>query len=56
MKDIAKQAGITRQTVSEILNNKFSRVSDATRERVLKIAKDLKFSMSYSFSPSMVFC
>ena len=43
MKDIAKRAGITRQTVSEILNNKFSRVSDATRQRVLQIAKELNY-------------
>jgi LacI family transcriptional regulator len=43
MKDIAKRVGITRQTVSEILNNKFSRVSDATRQRVLQIAKELNY-------------
>jgi LacI family transcriptional regulator len=44
MIDIAKKAGISRKYVSGIINNNNSIwVSEATRERVLNIAKELKF-------------
>ena len=44
MKDIAIKAGITQQTVSQVLNNyKLSMVSKATQERVLNIARELNY-------------
>lgn len=44
IKDIAKQAKVSTATVSLILNNKQgSFVGQATRERVLKIAKELNY-------------
>ena len=47
MKDIAQKAGITRQTVSEILNNKTLRVSKSTREKVLQIAREMNYRPNY---------
>ena len=39
LRDIAKEAGVTAATVSYVLNGS-GKVSEATRERVLKIAKE----------------
>ncbi|OQA81104.1 MAG: HTH-type transcriptional regulator DegA [Lentisphaerae bacterium ADurb.Bin242] len=45
MSDIAKEAGVSRLTVSVVLNRKKSavRISDATRERVLSIARQMNY-------------
>lgn len=43
IKDIAKAAGVSTTTVSLVLNNKPSRISKETREKILKIAKDEKY-------------
>jgi DNA-binding LacI/PurR family transcriptional regulator len=40
--EVAKRAGVSPSTVSRVLNNT-GRVSDSTRARVLKIAKELKY-------------
>ncbi|WP_084474743.1 LacI family DNA-binding transcriptional regulator [Deinococcus pimensis] len=42
IQDIAREAGVSKMTVSQVLNNR-GRISDATRERVLGIAKDLGY-------------
>jgi len=42
IKDIAKQAGVSISTVSNVLNNK-SNVGEETRERVLRICKELNY-------------
>ena len=42
LKDIAESAGVTSATVSMVINNK-PNISEATRKRVLKIAKDLNY-------------
>jgi LacI family transcriptional regulator len=42
LKDIAERAGVTSATVSMVINNK-PNISDATRKKVLKIAKDLNY-------------
>ena len=48
MKDIAKKAGVSRQAVSHIMNNKSGAyVSDHTREKVLKIARELNYHTNY---------
>lgn len=52
MKMIAEKAGVSRPTVSEILSNNPKksgtvRISDATRERVLKIVKELNYRPNY---------
>jgi DNA-binding LacI/PurR family transcriptional regulator len=47
MKKIAEKAGISQPAVSNILNNKKSFVSQATRERVLKIAQELNYRPNY---------
>ncbi|MDO9086907.1 MAG: LacI family DNA-binding transcriptional regulator [Anaerolineaceae bacterium] len=43
--DVAKKAGVSRQTVSRVLNNRFD-VSDETRERVQSIISDLGYHPS----------
>ena len=42
LKDIAECAGVTSATVSMVINNK-PNISDATRKKVLKIAKELNY-------------
>ncbi|MCY6959162.1 LacI family DNA-binding transcriptional regulator [Clostridium brassicae] len=43
MKDIANIAGVSKATVSMVLNNKAISISDNTKERILKIAKELNY-------------
>ena len=44
MQDIAMLAGVSRQAVSAVLNRSaHSRVSEATRERILKLARELNY-------------
>jgi LacI family transcriptional regulator len=40
VKDIALKAGVSTATVSLVLNNKPSRISDKTRERIISIARE----------------
>jgi LacI family transcriptional regulator len=42
LKDIAECAGVTSATVSMVINNK-PNISDATRKKVMKIAKELNY-------------
>lgn len=42
--DVAAKAGVSITTVSLVLNNKPSRVSQATKERVWAVAEELKFT------------
>jgi LacI family transcriptional regulator len=42
LKDIAERAGVTSATVSMVINNK-PNISEATRKKVLKIAKELNY-------------
>jgi len=42
--DIALEAGVTKSTVSMVLRNK-SGISAATRQRIMKITKEMKYSM-----------
>ena len=43
IKDIAKAAGVSTATVSMVFNNKDKSISQSTRDRVLKIGKDLNY-------------
>jgi LacI family transcriptional regulator len=43
IKDIAKAAGVSTATVSMIFNHKDKNISQATRERVLKIGKEFNY-------------
>ncbi len=45
MKDIAREAGVSRPTVSQVLNNRHTgiRITDATRERILATAERLGY-------------
>lgn len=43
IKDIAKSAGVSTATVSMILNKKDQNISQPTRDKVLKIAKDFNY-------------
>lgn len=43
IKDIAKAAGVSTATVSMILNKKDKNISQPTRDKVLKIAKDINY-------------
>jgi len=42
LKDIAERAGVTSATVSMVINNK-PNISEATRKKILKIAKELNY-------------
>lgn len=43
IKDISKAANVSIATVSKVLNGDYSRVSEATKERVLKIAREMNY-------------
>lgn len=43
MKDIAELAGVSKATVSMVMNKKDDSISDATRKRILKIAKEMSY-------------
>ncbi|MBN1669448.1 MAG: LacI family DNA-binding transcriptional regulator [Kiritimatiellae bacterium] len=47
MRQIAEQLGLSRATVSLVLNNKPVKISPATRERVLRKARELNYRPSY---------
>jgi LacI family transcriptional regulator len=47
MKDVAKKAGVSLPTVSEVLNNRRTFASQATRERVQKIARQLNYQPNF---------
>ena len=53
IKDIAKMAGVSITTVSRILNNKEGFISEATRDKVLKIVKEQGYTPN-SFARSLV--
>jgi len=42
IKDIAKKAGVSKATVSMVLNN-YDRIADETREKVLRIVKEMNY-------------
>jgi len=42
MQDIAKKAGVTKATVSMVVNNDH-RITEATRQKVLKVVKELRY-------------
>ncbi|MCC3763314.1 LacI family transcriptional regulator [Glycomyces sp. TRM65418] len=48
LKDIAAEAGVSLMTVSNVVNGKKARVSEATRERILRIVKDRGYVPSAS--------
>lgn len=43
MKDIAQMAGVSKATVSMVMNKKDTSISDATRNKVLEIAKEMRY-------------
>lgn len=47
IQDIAQRAGVSKMTVSKVLNNQGS-ISDATRDRVLKLAHDLGYVSNFA--------
>lgn len=47
IQDIAQQAGVSKMTVSKVLNSQGS-ISDATRERVLKLARELGYVRNFA--------
>ena len=44
IKDIAREAGVSTTTVSLVLNSKPSRISQETKEKIFRIAKEKKYS------------
>ena len=46
LKDIAKECGVSTATVSNILNGK-NKVSEETRNRVLKVVNDRGYKLNY---------
>ncbi len=53
IKDVAKKAGVSPTTVSLVFNNRESRVSETTRERVMAVAKELNYYPN-QFAASLV--
>ncbi len=53
IKDIAEKAGVSTTTVSHILNNKGSRFSEDTRQRVLKVVDELNYQPDF-FAQNMI--
>lgn len=47
IKEIARLAGVSVTTVSQILNHKGGRFSEATKQRVLKVIEEQKYSPNY---------
>ena len=50
MKDIAQRAGVTGQTVSGIIKDKYYKVSPATRTRVMKLVNEMNYHPNHSAS------
>lgn len=50
LSDVAKAAGVTKMTVSNVVNGKSGRVSAATRERVLAVVAELGYQPNASAS------
>lgn len=47
-KDIAKAAGVSTTAVSLVLNGKDSRISEATKEKILRISREMAFQSEIS--------
>lgn len=43
IKDIAQAAGVSPTAVSQVLNNRPCRLADATKEKILRVAREMKF-------------
>ena len=43
MKDIAQMAGVSKATVSMVMSKKDASISDATRKKILRIAKEMSY-------------
>ena len=52
VKDIAKAAGVSTTAVSLVLNGKPSRLSDATKEKITRVARELAFQQESLHSES----
>lgn len=50
-KDIAKAAGVSATAVSLVMNGKDSRISEATREKILRIAREMAFQGESTVQP-----
>lgn len=50
VKDIAKAAGVSTTAVSLVLNDKPCRVSDATKEHIWRVAREMKFQKENQIS------
>jgi DNA-binding LacI/PurR family transcriptional regulator len=48
IKDIAREAGVSVSTVSNVINGKASKVSDETIQRIQKVIKDLNYIPNFS--------
>ena len=51
IKDIAKAAGVSTATVSNVLNGR-KNVSNSTRERVLRICEEMDYQVNHRAAPS----
>lgn len=51
VKDIAKAAGVSTTAVSLVLNDKPCRLSDSTKEHILRVARELKFQKEHTINP-----
>lgn len=51
VKDIAMAAGVSSTAVSQVLNNRPCRLADATKEKILRVAREMKFQ-NHEFIPA----
>lgn len=51
VKDIAKAAGVSATAVSLVLNDKPCRLSDSTKERIRRVAREMKFQSENDINP-----
>jgi len=49
--DVAREAGVSRATVSRTLNGKASMVSEATKARVRAVAEELGYTTNLAAQP-----
>lgn len=54
VKDIAQAAGVSPTAVSQVLNNKPCRLSESTKEKILSVAREMKFQNNSTISKEMI--
>ena len=51
VKDVARAAGVSTTAVSLVLNGKPSRLSDSTKEKIMRVAREMAFQNEFAIEP-----